>query len=172
MAVLQDVIAAVHAASLYIGIFAVCVYGLNSYTSYRRLAHIKGPFLAGWSNFWLVRTVYNLNTHQELYLVNKKYGMLLFLGLRCDQANYLPAAGSLARIGPNILVTSDPDIIHRMSRARSPYTKSVWYQGIRMQPGHDNVFSTVDENSHTQRRAQMAMGVCEPLYDNLKVPDK
>jgi hypothetical protein len=172
MAVLQDVVAAVHAASLYIGIFAVCVYGLNSYTSYRRLAHIKGPFLAGWSNFWLVRTVYNLNTHQELYLVNKKYGMLLFLGLRCDQANYLPAAGSLARIGPNILVTSDPDIIHRMSRARSPYTKSVWYQGIRMQPGHDNVFSTVDENSHTQRRAQMAMGVCEPPYINLKVSDK
>jgi hypothetical protein len=79
MAVLQDFIAAVHAASLYIGIFAVCAYGLSSYTSYRRLAHIKGPFLAGWSNFWLVRTVYNLNTHQELYLVNKKYGMLLFL---------------------------------------------------------------------------------------------
>lgn len=60
-----------------------------------------------------------------------------------------------------MLVTSDPGIIYRMNGARSTYTKGLWYQGIRMQPGHDNVFSTVDEKSHTQRRAQMAMGVSE-----------
>jgi hypothetical protein len=78
MAALQDFIAAVYAARLYIGILAVCAYGLSSYISYRRLAHIKGPFVAGWSNFWLVRTVYNLNTHYELYQVNKKYGTRVF----------------------------------------------------------------------------------------------
>jgi hypothetical protein len=77
MAALQDFIAAVYAAKLYIVILGVCAYGLRSYASYQRLAHIKGPSLAAWSNFWLVRSVYNLNTHQELYKVNKKYGMPL-----------------------------------------------------------------------------------------------
>jgi hypothetical protein len=142
MAALQEFVTAVYAARLYIAILAVCAYGLRNYTSYQRLAHIRGPTLAAWSNFWLVRAVYNLNTHQELYQVNKKYG-------------------SLARIGPNLLVTSDPNIIRRINGARSTYTKSKWYQGIRMQPGHDNVFSTVDEKAHAQRRSQMAMGVRE-----------
>ena len=77
MGVLQDFVTAVYAARFYLVLLAVSVYGLKSYSSYRRLAHIKGPFLAGWSNFWLVRTVYNLNTHQELYEVNKKYGVAL-----------------------------------------------------------------------------------------------
>lgn len=77
MGALKDFVTAVYAARLYLVLFAVCAYGLRSYISYRRLAHIKGPFLAGWSNFWLVRTVYNLNTHQELYEVNEKYGVLI-----------------------------------------------------------------------------------------------
>jgi uncharacterized membrane protein len=74
MAALQDFIAAIFAARLYIFVLAICAYALRSYTSYQRLAHIKGPFLAGWSNFWLLRAVYNLKTHQELHQVNKKYG--------------------------------------------------------------------------------------------------
>jgi len=76
MAALHDFIAAVYAAKWYIATLALCSYGLQSYISYRRLAHIKGPFLAAWTNFWLVRAVYNKNTHQELYDASKKYGML------------------------------------------------------------------------------------------------
>jgi len=79
MAALQDFLAAAYAVKLYFGIFAVCAYGLSCYISYRRLAHIKGPFLAGWSNLWLVKSVYNLNTHQDLYQANMKYGILFSL---------------------------------------------------------------------------------------------
>ena len=68
-----------YAVRLYLVILAVCAYGLRSYGSYRRLAHVKGPLLASWSNFWLVRNVYNLDTHQKLYEVNKKYGVLFLL---------------------------------------------------------------------------------------------
>ncbi|CAG8982895.1 hypothetical protein HYALB_00002912 [Hymenoscyphus albidus] len=119
--------------------FGSGTYGVRSYRAYRRLSHIKGPTLAAWSNLWIVRAVYNLNTHQQLYDVTKKYG-------------------SLARIGPNMLLTSDADVIHLMNRARSPYTKSDWYLGIRIQPGHDNILSTIDETEHTRRRNQMAKG--------------
>jgi hypothetical protein len=173
MAALLNFVATVYAAKLYIVLFAVCAYGLRSYISYRRLAHIQGPVLAAWSNFWLARVVHNSKTHEDFYQVNMKYGVLLFsLDHHVTRAYYSPALGSLARIGPNILVSSDPDIMRRMSSARSTYTKSNWYEGLRMQPGHNNVFSTVDEKDHAQRRARLAMGVRKLPYLFLEVPDK
>lgn len=88
MSALQDFVAAVYAIRLYLVIFAVCAYGLRCYSSYRRLAHIKGPLLAGWSTLWMVRAVYNMDTHQELYKVTRKYGGLWFYsGLSCAKAD-------------------------------------------------------------------------------------
>jgi hypothetical protein len=75
MAALPEFVAAVYAAKLYLVIFAACAYVLRSYSSYQRLAHIKGPFFAKWSNLWLLRAVQKLNTHQALYKVNNKYGV-------------------------------------------------------------------------------------------------
>jgi hypothetical protein len=83
---------------------------------------------------------------------------MTLLLVKADVTLNLPL-GSLARIGPNLLITSDPNIIYHMNGARSPYTKSSWYEGARMQPGHNNVISTVDEKIHSQRRSQLAMGV-------------
>jgi hypothetical protein len=68
-------------------------------------------------------------------------------------------SGELARIGPRILLTSDPDLLQRMSSARSAYTKSDWYAGQKLEVDHDNLFSTLDDKTHTKRRAQMAIGV-------------
>lgn len=45
-----------------------------------------------------------------------------------------------------------------MSSARSKYTKSSWYTGQKFDE-HDNMFSMMDENRHTARRAQLASGV-------------
>lgn len=70
----------------------------------------------------------------------------------------------MARIGTNQLLTDSPELIFRMNAARSPYTKSKWYNGSRIQPGRDNIFSGVDEDRHTKRRAQMASGVSEKLF--------
>jgi len=67
--------------------------------------------------------------------------------------------GDLARIAPNILLTSDPDLVMRMSSARSKYVRSKWYAGQKFEVNHDNLFSTLDDNLHTKRRAQMAIGV-------------
>lgn len=67
--------------------------------------------------------------------------------------------GTVARIGPNMLVTDSPELIFKMSAARSPYTRGDWYAGLRLPPGQDNIFSTMDEKRHTKRRAQMADGV-------------
>jgi hypothetical protein len=44
------------------------------YLSYRRLSHIRGPWLAGWSSLWLVGAVWRKQSHLEFYEVAKKYG--------------------------------------------------------------------------------------------------
>lgn len=67
--------------------------------------------------------------------------------------------GSIARVGPNTLVTSSPDLIMRMSAARSLYSKGDWYAGTRVPPGQDNIFSQQDDEKLARRRAQMADGV-------------
>jgi hypothetical protein len=67
--------------------------------------------------------------------------------------------GSIARIGPNTLVTNSPDLVIRMSAVRSLYRRSDFYAAAKVQPGKDNTFSQMDEEKHTRRRAQMADGV-------------
>jgi len=106
-------------------------------------------------------------------VVSRAYKRIVFAQL-LEQlpAPELPTKRTAFKHANLIIVTSDPEIIYRMSRVRSPYTKSDWYRGIRLQPGHDNVFSTVDEKAHTQRRAQMAMGVSGLPHLQLNVPDK
>jgi hypothetical protein len=67
--------------------------------------------------------------------------------------------GPLARIGPNILVTDDADLLRRISGARSPYSRAEWYDGMRLDPRVNNVISERNEKRHTALRAKMASGV-------------
>jgi hypothetical protein len=80
-------------------------------------------------------------------------------------ANTRNAPGKLARIGTNMLVTCDIDLVTRMNAPRSPYKRSDWYLGFRLAPGIDNVGSLRHEKEHTKRRAQMSPGVCNPLQE-------
>jgi hypothetical protein len=66
--------------------------------------------------------------------------------------------GHLARIGPNDLLTDDPEVMRRMSAARSAYGRSDWYAAMRMNPHRDNMFSTKDTGAHDRLKAQMSFG--------------
>jgi hypothetical protein len=63
-----------YAVGLYILLTVVAWYLAYSYLSYRRLSHIPGPWLAGWSSLWLVGAVGRKKSHLEFYEVEKKYG--------------------------------------------------------------------------------------------------
>lgn len=65
------------------------------------------------------------------------------------------AKGPLVRIGPNELLSADPDVLRRMSAARSSYTKGSFYESGRLTPGVDNVVSMRDEETHKKMRARM-----------------
>jgi hypothetical protein len=68
--------------------------------------------------------------------------------------------GPIARVAPNVLVTSSPEVWSRINAVRSPYTRSAWYyRAARFQPGKDHIFSEINDKNHDKRRKQMAAGV-------------
>ncbi|KAK3044024.1 hypothetical protein LTS18_002373, partial [Coniosporium uncinatum] len=119
--------------------FSLLVIGLavlfiaSNVRSYLRLSKFKGPRLAAWSKAWQLQCTWNKNTHWKLKEVCEKYG-------------------SVARVGPNELVTSDPDLIMKMSNVRSPYTKSETYSGTQFDKDVNHIFSERNEERHTALR--------------------
>ena len=68
--------------------------------------------------------------------------------------------GTIARIGPNDLITSSPELLAHMNGVRLGYTRSAWFnRATRFEIGKDHIFSELDEEKHMKRRQQMAAGV-------------
>ncbi len=111
---------------------------VNAIRSYRRLSHIPGPPLAAVSRLWMLKSLLGPRTH-NLYEACLKYG-------------------TLARVGPNELVTSDPDLVRHMHANRSPCVRSPHYRAYRFKPGADNILSETDEHRHQDLRNNMASG--------------
>jgi len=57
--------------------------------------------------------------------------------------------GSLARVGPNELVTCDPGILRRVWGVRSQYRRGAIYDAVRLDPSWGNVISLRDDATHT-----------------------
>lgn len=72
--------------------------------------------------------------------------------------------GHVARVGPNTLVTDDPEVVKRMWAVRSRYKKADFYDAVRFDPTRDNIISERDDERHNELRAKMAAGVssCVP----------
>lgn len=71
--------------------------------------------------------------------------------------------GSLARIGPNDLICSDPDVIRRMGTAKLGYRRSRFYQSFAFNPDRDSMLSTTDEKIHADLKMKTAAGVGCPF---------
>lgn len=55
-------------------------------------------------------------------------------------------------------MTSDIDVLRRMTSAKSPYSRGPWYSTFRFMPGQDHVFSTRDEARHTALKTRLGPG--------------
>ncbi|OHE92093.1 benzoate 4-monooxygenase cytochrome P450 [Colletotrichum orchidophilum] len=108
--------------------------------SWTRLSHIPGPFLSSlsyWSMF-RIRTR-GSRAYTEYVNLSTKYG-------------------DLVRIGPNDLITSDVQLIRRMSAAKSTYGRSSWYKATRLDPYHDMMGSVLDKSVHHSLRTKLQPG--------------
>lgn len=55
----------------------IVLYGIASIArQYARLKHIRGPSVAGFTNWWLVRALRSGRVHLEFYEAYQRYGML------------------------------------------------------------------------------------------------
>ncbi|WYZ45977.1 hypothetical protein EsH8_IX_000202 [Colletotrichum jinshuiense] len=118
----------------------MAVYVCQKLRTYNRLKAFKGPFSSGWSEAWHIFAILSFKSHLKYDEVCKKYG-------------------PIARVGPNDLVTSSPDLLAHMSAVRSPYTRSEWfYRATRSRPDKDHVFSELDEKRHAKLRQMMGAG--------------
>lgn len=129
-----------------------------------RLSHIPGPFWAGFSRFWFLNESIHKRTPMSSKRASDKYGEIFWLSyLFRLEADPFICLGSLFRVGPNALLTDDPEVLRKMMAVRSPYTKSKdWYQASRFDPSKDHLVSLCDEAEHARLRSKMAAGVGTP----------
>lgn len=110
-------------------------FAISSFKSWYRLRHIPGPFLASISYLWLARVAYS----ERQYYVHRELG-----------SKY----GPLVRVGPNEITTDDPEVLRKISSARSSYGKDDWYNGARFNPYFPTTLSTLDTVTHDTMKAK------------------
>ncbi|KAK7911455.1 hypothetical protein PG985_013936 [Apiospora marii] len=123
-----------------LGLAAVVVaYVLSTILSYRRLSHIPGPWLDSLSHLPMLFRQKSGQMNLQYTAISERYGF-----------------GNLARIGPNDVLTADPDRIRHMSGTRSPYVKSGWYNIMNLDPDRENGIGTLDTAVHDRFKALTA----------------
>ena len=107
MAGLSSILELIYEARLYIALIPVIWYLLDSYLSYRKLSHIPGPGLAGWSSLWIVGAIWRKQSHLEFYEVAKKYGECCLAREHQGREHFLPETGSLTMLVQDLSQGSD-----------------------------------------------------------------
>lgn len=123
---------------LLIGAAILAWYLGSSIVAWYRLRHIPGPFWASVSNLWIIRTASSGRGASIFEEMGRKYG-------------------SIVRIGPNYVLTDDPDFLRRTGAVRSTYNKTDWYIALRWQPYVDNTFTLRDHAVHDKRKARIGV---------------
>lgn len=119
----------------------ICCCGWQIYRTvltWYRLRHVPTPsFLAGWSYLWLARSTYSGKQYWRYRELHRKLGPVV-------------------RIGPNDVVTDDPEIIRKISSPHSGYARSSWYIAGRFNPNHDNLLTILDPKAHKVAKSKSA----------------
>ncbi|KAJ4158647.1 uncharacterized protein LMH87_009163 [Akanthomyces muscarius] len=103
------------------------------------LQDFPGPSWAAYTRLWLCKTIASGNSAQIFVDVNQKYG-------------------AVARVGPNHLVTSDPDLTRQILAVGSKWRRGPWFDSIRIDPRVTNIVSERDPRVHNAMRRRMAPG--------------
>jgi hypothetical protein len=72
--------------------------------------------------------------------------------------------GPVARIGPNNVITDDPDTTRHILAARSGYVRGPWFDSVRIDPNIPNIVSERDIKKHSKIRAKLAPSVSTKMY--------
>ncbi|CAK7213066.1 hypothetical protein SBRCBS47491_001676 [Sporothrix bragantina] len=131
--------ASIPAVALVLVATAIFYYVVSALAAARRLSAFPGPRLATFSYGWMARAALSGRMWEIYYKdATLKYG-------------------SVVRIGPSELLTSDPALIRRLSATRQPqYRRSDWYNPNRLDPYEHSMFSLRDDVAHDRLKARTA----------------
>ncbi|KAL3486614.1 hypothetical protein BJX62DRAFT_241844 [Aspergillus germanicus] len=121
---------------LLVGTISSVISGARSWN---RLWHFNGPFSAAFSYFYLAKISVSGKPFETLMDVHRKYGRLV-------------------RIGPNELMTDDPELIKAMGSTTSNWARSTWYNSGRVHPKDDTILNVVDTATHDKLRHDLIPG--------------
>ena len=125
-------------AGLLVSIAALTLIQSTAASTFH-LRSFSGPWWAAYTRLWLCKTLSSTNSAQVFVDVNKKYG-------------------SIARIGPNHLVTDDPELTRRILAVGSKWRRGPWFDAIRIDPRVPNIVSERDPHKHNTMRRRMSAG--------------
>lgn len=111
---------------------------LSTFKAWYRLSHVPGPLLASVSSLWIVKKVLRGRVAPALVELQKH--------------------GRLVRVGPNYLLTDDPETLRQISAARSQYNRDEWWVSLRLNSGSDNLATILEAGPHDKVKAKMAAG--------------
>jgi hypothetical protein len=124
---------------LYLGLVCLLGYLITStFLSWYRLRHFKGPFLGAISYIWMGRTALSGKSYKLHMELKERYGE------------------PLIRIGPDVLITDDAEIVRKMNAARSLYKRDKWYTSFRTDPYVHSMISTDDDDYHNDVKSKTA----------------
>lgn len=134
-------------------------YVVTSARSYWRLRHIPGPRIASFTSWWWIRAAVGGKGHLALADACNRYG-IVETTLAADKGVLTRLQGSIARIGPNTVVTSDADLVRKMNASRgSTYTRGLWYKAFKLDAEQENLLTELDEEKHMNMRNKVSPGV-------------
>lgn len=128
-------------------ILTITTYLAYELYTFLRLRHIPGPaFASSITKQWMIRKALKGRFHLDLKALSDQYGPLV-------------------RIGPDELLSTDPQILRRMSAARSSYTKGKSYESAQLKQGVDNLVAMRDEKAHKElrERTKPAVSISNPI---------
>ncbi len=154
---------------------ALYYLGSSIIVAHGDLARFPGPWYAKYSRLWMLQALWSEACNVWYQDVNEKYGMYapiishryvieLFNSFYSSSSSSISLTppletGPLARIGPNNLITSDPDIFRHMLSVRSQYERGKWFDFLRLNPHKANLITERNRIVHNKLRARMAAGV-------------
>ncbi|OAA53198.1 Cytochrome P450 [Cordyceps fumosorosea ARSEF 2679] len=123
----------------YLSALVALALASNIFWNYHRLSSFRGSSRAAVSSLPHRLAMLRGESHLFYAEANNKYG-------------------PIARVAPNILTTSSPEVWAHVNNTAG-YKRSDWYyNAVRIEHRRDNVFSQTDNAKHDMRRKQMAPG--------------
>lgn len=133
-------------------------YIVSTLIGYKKLRHIPGPPLAGFTNWWWIKAAISGKGHLALKDACDRYGIEIFSVEEATHLTDLP--GSIARISPGMVVTSDLELYRKANANRiNDYSRGPWYKAFKMDAERENLFTQLDDEKHSAMRLKLSPGV-------------